>query len=600
MNTSDNRQEFVSYKPDELFGPKEHFSSWNQFDKWRIVPYQTESFEGNLLSCNNGIPPDITYDPKLTGWYKIYLLAPGNSVLLMKLTSDPAYLGVAAASKRMDTMEEFLWRCADMTGQSISINRLLLDGTDPKHSMLGGLRLVPMTQEEVAQWKYEETRTDTKRIYATDDMHNRLFYMNHLTQADWLPSVLNYCHSDVEWISLEQIRNFVTRRLVTDNIDEFSFPRPGDKLVQENFPKFNYQKVLEDCVKVGHENGFKMSLSLRMGAWGMGFPFDQCYFDSDFSQNHPEFKTVDRNGDPICAMSYAYPEVQDFMVSELVNMAETGCDAVTLIGHRGIPYVLFEKPVADRFYEMYGEYPYELPLDEPRLHKLHCQIMTEFMRKARKALDDRFGKNKVEIHVRTSYSVFDSDYISLDVESWAREGLISAVITYPLRTYEKLEGDIWKDEEHTRIDLDKYSHYVHTAHDVIRHFGDFKDSPAYVNYRGKLCGPASPKERVERWMVLEKEYGVKVYFDIMPRYLTNEQYKSRALELYEYGAERVSMWDTYGSRVMPKAMWSTAGRLGHKEELSEMDVGEGVDYRIYKICQLAGYDISRYAPCWGG
>ena len=91
-----------------------------------------------------------------------------------------------------------------------------------------------------------------------------------------------------------------------------------------------------------------MSVSIRMGAWGLTYPFDQYYFDCDFMQENPEWRTYDRNGDEIAAMSYAYPEVRKFMVDELVNMARSGCDAVTLIWHRGIPYVLFEKPVADR------------------------------------------------------------------------------------------------------------------------------------------------------------------------------------------------------------------------------------------------------------
>ena len=131
------------------------------------------------------------------------------------------------------------------------------------------------------------------------------------------------------------------------------------------------------------------------------------------------------------------------------------------------------------------------------------------------------------------------------------------------------------------------------------HPGDCELLPPIQNSLGELCGPDGQAEHVAEWMALEKKYGVKVYMEIMPRHLSNKEFKRRALDLYNCGAERIALWDTYGRAPM-KAMWSTASRLGHKDELADMDVHEGEYYRRFRIYRIAGADISRYEPFWGG
>ena len=597
MKTVNEKNEILFTNLEEHFMPRENFSPYSLKNKWRVVPVGTAEYDGNMIASYGGRPDNITFSPELKGWYKIYIHTPGGSMMNIKLTSDPAFLAVATYVTGINNMEEMLWRCADMTGESITLTKKK-DG-DTRHTMLAAIKFVPRTEEEVAGYMYEEKRQDTKRIYATDDMHNRFCFANQETYEDWLPTALNYYHSDVEWLSIEQIRTFVSERLPVDDIDEFCFPRQCDKNVQMNRAKFDYDKVLRMVVDEGHRMGLKMSVSFRMGAWGMTYPYDQFYFDCDFMEEHPELRTYDRNGDEIRALSYAYPEVRAFLINEFLNMARSGCDAVTLIAHRGIPYVLFEKPVADKFYELYGEYPYELPLDEPRLSKLHCDIMTGFMRELREALDKEFGKGKIEIHLRSLYSLRDNLNVGIDAEQWAREGLVNAIVSYPQRHYERLEGDIWQEGKEYRIDLEKYTKFAHTVTSVTVHGGDFDQISPYKNYNGRLLGPEDQAARVREWMDIERKYGVKMYFEILPRQMTCEKFKERALALYDCGAERLGLWDTY-TRVPAKDIWSTASKLGHKDELRDMPVGQGHDYRLFRIYKIAKADINRYNPMWGG
>ncbi|MBO7171227.1 MAG: hypothetical protein J6W28_08640 [Clostridia bacterium] len=593
----DERKELFFTHLEEYFEPKEAFSPYGLKSKWRVVPVGTAEYDGSMLSSLGGTPMDVRFDPKLKGWYKIYIHAPGGSVLGLKLTKDPAPFAVGSTAKYDSQMEEFLWRAADMTGQAITLTRSMYD--EEYVSMLAALRFVPMGEEEVAAFLREAARPDTKRIYATDDMHAHYYYTKLEKVEDFLPAVLQYQYSDVEWLSVEQIKTFISLYLPTEDPDDFCFPSPGDKRVQKQFGKFDYDEVLKRVVAQGKEIGLKMSVSLRMGAWGMRYRYDQFYFENSFIQTRPELRTHDRNGDEIMAMSYAYPEVRRYMIDTLLDSARSGCDAVTLIAHRGIPYVLFEKPVADRFYELYGEYPYELPLDDPRLNRLHCDIMTGFFREVREALDIAYGKGKIQVHLRTNYSVHSTKYVGIDVEELAKEGLIDAIISYPHRIYEKLDGDVWQDEGKTRIDLEKYSKYVRQVDFAVARSCDFTSLPPFDNQRGEKYGPADLDACVQEWMSIEERYGTKVYIDIMPRHMENEEFKQRALRLYKSGAERIGLWDTY-ERVFFRAAWSTSGRLGHKEELASMEVGEGEYYRRFRIYRYGEKDFNRYSPNFGG
>ncbi|MBQ8742767.1 MAG: hypothetical protein IJZ03_05315 [Clostridia bacterium] len=603
------KKEILFSDMEEIFFPKNVMSDKYLKSSWRVIDIGTSEYKGKtLVSMKNSSPEDLTFSPKLTGWYKIYLDIPFMfadvcPTVAVKLSSDDSFTRISASPHglspvRWMTMHECLWKCADLTGEDIILSKK--SANIENIAALSAIRLIEMTEQEISEYKKECDRTETRNIYATDDLHNMFYLCDRLdSYDDFRPMVSAYRNSDVEWLSVENVRPIIADNLSEDIIDDVDFMRAGDKRVQTRFPKWDLGDLLKKIVEYGHNDGLKMSISLRMGAWGMLAPYDGYYFDSPFVENNPELCCVDRNGDKIPAMSYAYPKVRKYIINELLFMAESGCDAVTLMSNRGIPYVLFEKPVADRFYEMYGEYPYELPLDDERLNSLHCEIMTEFMREARAALDERFGKDKVKLHFRAMFSIYDSKYLGFDVERYAAEGLVDTFISYPMRCYEAFNGDVWQDGKQYRLDLDKYTTHMRTKIRSIARISDFDFQAPYTDYKGILRGPSTQKERVEEWMTLCEKYGTKVYFDIMPRHMANAEFKRRILELYSYGAENIGLWDT-NTRVEYRAMWSTVRNIGHKDRLADMYVGEGENYRNFVIYSIGGKDFSRYDPVWGG
>jgi hypothetical protein len=101
---------------------------------------------------------------------------------------------------------------------------------------------------------------------------------------------------------------------------------------------------------------------------------------------------------------------------------------------------------------------------------------------------------------------------------------------------------------------------------------------------------------VKEWTDLEARTGVKIYLEIMPRIMTGDEIRARALELYDAGITRIGLWDNC-LRINYKAMWSIARKLGHKEEL-RAGIDDGVTIR--QVTELAGFDVATYLPIWGG
>ena len=98
---------------------------------------------------------------------------------------------------------------------------------------------------------------------------------------------------------------------------------------------------------------------------------------------------------------------------------------------------------------------------------------------------------------------------------------------------------------------------------------------------------------------MERKYGTKIYIEIMPRIMTAEEYKDCAAILYDAGAERFALWDTY-ERVPHSAMWSMVRRSGHKEEIKGFASRENEFHRRIKIIRIAGKYENRYKTYFGG
>lgn len=588
------RQELCFTRLDEVFEPKSAINQAGDKGHWRVVPYRTTEFAGNALVAMEGArPQDITFAPGCTGWYRIFLQLSciGSSCVFIKQKADPCFDYVTPGRENWDIQEMF-WRCADMTGEELTIT--MRKAAEGQYTMLTGIRLVPMTDEEIRE--YQHRHDGTRCLYTANDMHN-LFYCTTIEEIDdTLAAVCPYENSDAEWVAFEEIRHFASGLCPTDP-DDFAFYRNGDRNLQKQLPRFDYDEVLRRVCAIARSLGIRPVISMRMGASGLCFPYNKCYFDDDFALSHPELHCVDRDGRVIPHLSYAFPEVRARWINDLVHDAQLGCDALCLIFHRAPPFTLYEKPFADLFRARYGEDPYVYPLDDPRINTIHCEIMTTFFRELRQALDNS-GNRHVEIHIRGQYSIHDCKAVGLDCEQLLREGLVNAITSFPQRVFEVFEDSVWADETHTRLDIDRFRDSSFRGGSKVEYWSDGDFPTQYKNSRGQLVGPESGDARIREWVALERKYGVPVYIEIFPRCMEVGLFREKIRTLYDAGITHISLWDTY-SRIWNRPMWNAIRDAGNPETVRTVDLDTERN-RTLRIVDWGGMDIGRYNPIFVG
>lgn len=584
--------------------PKDNISELRRRDKWASVAYETSSYQGTMLvSMYDAVAEDVLLDPKLKGMYKIYVGLYGyfntENIVDIKLSKDESFVHMATSFERNFSeqyVEEVFWRASEMEGQQVVIGKHL-SKTYSASAMIAWIRFVPMTEEEIIAYEADCEKQKNKRIYATNDMHGMLCYYDMSTREAWRNVVQEYIHSDVEWLAMEYLLN--DGELSYVDVENFMFATANDKSFSKRLTLDYSQDMLRDLVKMGHRNGLKMCISLRICEWNFEFPHDKIAFERKFWTNNKALRCVDRDGQIIEYLSFAHKEVRDYLVEQFVKMAQTGCDAVQVLFSRGWPYVLFERPFLELFESRYHTDARCLAMDDERIVAVKCEIMTDFMKQLRQALDQVRETSRVELHAKVLFSMYDCKYMGLDLEEWAKLGLVDAIVSDERRIREVLDESVWMDETREKIDLKKYTDYVRCAkEDVIRYDYDTFFAP-FPDSKGVLRGPVDQRERISEFMQLEKQYGVTVYIEIMPRRMSTNRIKEKALEIYDCGCEHIGLWDTY-SRVMRKVEWSMWKRIGHKEELKTFSDGEGDLYRRVRILKIGGKDVSRYRPIWGG
>ena len=81
---------------------------------------------------------------------------------------------------------------------------------------------------------------------------------------------------------------------------------------------------------------------------------------------------------------------------------------------------------------------------------------------------------------------------------------------------------------------------------------------------------------------LTRGTGVTYYNEVMPRRMSPEEYRQRAIEDYAAGVDGLCFWDT-NFRDRFKREYSMIRRLGHRDELAGWDDGEGEFFKTRRL-----------------
>ncbi|MFA6563476.1 MAG: family 10 glycosylhydrolase [Verrucomicrobiia bacterium] len=280
-------------------------------------------------------------------------------------------------------------------------------------------------------------RNAPKVIVINDDGFSEFFGGAYKTVDEVRKRILRYRDTQVavlEWCFLSGSRaNYPSKvtELIGDGVTEF--PRRGDKLVHETLRGFADGGVdlTQVAAKACHEAGLLCYGSLRMNgdypAGWMGETLPRM-LNSKFWWDHPEFRVRGAKGEDRTKLSYAFPEVRDFKLRILREVAERDIDGMNLDFLRHPPFFGYEEPLTKAFKEKFGQDPRELKADDPRWLQLRCDVMTEFVHAVRAALDDA-GKRKgrrLGLSARVDWREYRA--WGCDIERWLKDGLLDYLV----------------------------------------------------------------------------------------------------------------------------------------------------------------------------
>ena len=394
------------------------------------------------------------------------------------------------------------------------------------------------------------------------------------SEEDHLITLNRVKNTNAEFISMEFSFD-MDQLIVPDGIRLSEFDQRWDRGTYKYLPR--KEKIYKRYVEFAHQNGLEIYAANRMEMGNFIMPYSRMGWNINFVDDNPQFHMQTRDGRSVRICSYAYPQVQDFCINAFVNMLPYGYDGITLILHRG-NFVGFEEPVLQRFRELYPEVdPCRLPISDPRLYGVFCEFMNQFMTKLRKAMDAN-SQRHIKINVITDYGLETAKYIGLDVEYWAKQGLIDSVAQCDMEVFEDLT-DCMDNANPELIDMDKYKREVAKRQVLCRNFGTDV---------AKVCA------HIPEYAALKEKYGVEVYH-VLPwvHTIAPEEYAPIVEKMRAAGAQKFLSWNT-NHLVWDLPEWYEVSHIGN-------DCDRSIGQRCFhRVLVLDGYDMSQFNPNWRG
>ena len=556
--------------------PQSAVSAERKRNCWYTVSYETrDGIEGVMLGKGAlASPPDVSLTLEPKGWHAIYLGVFRGHISTGQPFNDPFMLKVKLSDERLfDTVrpsvtdlpkyntaipgsesgiEEFLWKASDLDGQDLVLSypRTGL----PTMAQLAFVRLVPMTEEEVQEHRRASGSPATRVLAAELDGHSGSSFGHGVQTVEDLLEIYEPLRDtdvgklflETGWVAGSMFYPTKVGEMRGSGEDVLSTER--DRRIVESLRSYISRGI--DPVKVRVEYvqsmGIDVYLGFRLAPMASVPP---SWEPVAFWRDHPELRCVGRKGNTVPRLSMAYPEVRKFYVDLFLELVDYGAEGVHVIYTRWAPFVLFEPPVIEDFKKEYGLDPRELPDDpeaegglfttDERLERHWAKYLTTFMRELRQALDARQRRDGSRLGLAANV-LYDAAYnraAALDLETWAREGLVDILL--PATSSQSVP----------LIDYDYFRSLT----------------------EGTSC---------------------VFYADIFPRQMPSKDYIEAARRAYEGGAAGLSFWDS-DRRIITKSQWNTVRRLGHRDDLAGM-AQEPDDHIMHPLKRIEDWGSVRW------
>ncbi len=292
------------------------------------------------------------------------------------------------------------------------------------------------------------------------------------------------------------------------------------KLERYNYAAFD---SLAEAIRYGHEIGLEIHAWISINeddhAWGI---------QSRFNQEHPETRWRKRDGTVYHSQqSFAYPEVMAYKLAIVEEiLANCAVDGIFLDWIRtgdvrdnpqndaeGVADRGYETPLVEGFKTRYGIDPHDIPNSDERWVRFRALPHTEFMRGVRTLATAKRPGIPIAVLVmqpwgyRGMQDKIDGNLrgMLLDVETWAREGLIDAAA--PAGYY--LEGGSTEaayralmEETAGGVDVWMYEWVPDTVEDFTQNFALAQQLGVrqILFWEGDYIDARANKESLQAWM----------------------------------------------------------------------------------------------------
>ena len=549
------------------------------------MSYETDNLSGVIIRADEETDaPELTYPLGLTGWHGVSVgmyvgedEAFGKTPVMVhvRLTKEDTATRLTileVKSGEGEEIHELFWKFADLTDQDLVLTQQkwrVAEGEAPgcikgHNSRVAYIKVVPLSEAEIADVQTDRSDNDTRKLFLHNDAHGYQWHSRPTEPEHVRQEIEPFRDTDYGRLYWEcaggDLLNYPgnTGRLPTlPGLDDFA--GQGDRMHRESWETFLAEDIDPFRVALDHAHGMGLEFHASYRVTAFQFPPDHDHFhygEDAFYLNHPELRGTDREGRLTPRLSYAYPEMREYVISVLTEVVSTyDVDGICLLYNRRPPFVEYDPSLVDGFKDEYGLDPLQLEDDDPRWLRYRCLVMTKFMREVRKAMQDeaqKQGGRTIEVSAIVMRNEQENLYYGMDLKAWIDEGLVDTIIPYTSEVFLDSDSESWSD----------------------------------------------PRD-IEYFVELTRGTPCKLAPNIMPRHMSAEAYRKRAAGLYERGVGNLFFWDCVPeARGNGTSSWTALRRLGHKEEVRDwMDSGAPeVTMSAKPVRSLDGWDNSYATP----
>jgi hypothetical protein len=354
---------------------------------WTTVPYEHQDFSGVALSTGAHAPfRELALDLKLTGEYDLYAAIPRSQTRFRVDGMEGYFQFFPEHGGTGCNIQEVHLGHFDMTGKKLHISRTNPPEVTHYRGTWGAgifyIRAVPANKPKF-----------NKNMVATNDgwsffalkgfagLETIQAQFEPLAQSDVFRMLYSPGNADCTMNPFAKVAAPLTSDLAWGY-------RDCDIRAQQALIKMRALGIdpIAEAVRCCRRIGLEFHFYVRVQGYQAAYPWTGV-FDSATFMEHPQWRCIDEEGEPIAFLSWANPEAQDHLMAYFEELLNYEPDGICLALNRGMPLMVCEPPVIDAYKKKYGRAP-NLPqeCDSPEMNTVRQEIFTAFVMRLYKLL----------------------------------------------------------------------------------------------------------------------------------------------------------------------------------------------------------------------